>query len=100
MFSNGISVLDIVNSLRTQQNDLSDSYIKVFKDFPLSEIDFGIPNQSEPDYEFYCQTNIESFKELKEMVLSVVKERNIVTVWLYDDDGFESGYETVIELYI
>ena len=100
MFSNGITVLDIVNSLQTQQNDLSDSYIKVFKDFPLSEIDFGIPNQSEPDYEFYCQTNIERFKELKEMSLSVVKERYIVTVWLYDDDGFENGYETVIELYI
>lgn len=100
MFSNGITVLDIVNSLQTQQNDLSDSYIKVFKDFPLSEIDFGIPNQSDPDYEFYCYTNIERIKELRKMALSEVKERNIVTVWLYDDDGFENGFETVLELYI
>lgn len=100
MFSNGITVLDIIKSLRDEPNNLSDSYIKVFKDYPLSEIDFGIPNQSDPDYEFYCYTNIERIKGLREMALSVVKERNIVTVWFYDDDGSEIGSETVIELYI
>lgn len=84
------TVSDFIKDL---SGDLKDSYIKVFKD-GLSEIDYGIPNQDIPDYEFYA------YSDLKEVSSSIIKHTNFVTVWLYDDDGFENGYETVIELYI
>lgn len=84
------TVSDFIKDL---SGDLKDSYIKVFKD-GLSEIDYGVPNQNEPDYEFYA------YSDLKEVSSSIIKHTNFVTVWLYDDDGFENGYETVIELYI
>lgn len=86
----GITFLDYIKGL---SGDLKDSYIKVFKD-GLSEIDYGIPNQNEPDYEFFA------YSDLKEVSSFIIKDTNIVTVWFYDDDGFENGYETVIELYI
>lgn len=84
------TVLDFIKGL---SGDLKDSYIKVFKD-GLSEIDYGVPNQNEPDYEFYA------YSDLKEVSSSIIKHTNFVTVWFYDDDGFENGSETVIELYI
>lgn len=84
------TVSDFIKDL---SGDLKDSYIKVFKD-GLSEIDYGIPNQNEPDYEFYA------YSDLKEVSSSIIKDTNFVTDWFYDDDGFEIGSETVIELYI
>ena len=84
------TVSDFIKDL---SGDLKDSYIKVFKDGP-SEIDYGIPNQNEPDYEFYA------YSDLKEVSSSIIKDTNFVTDWFYDDDGFEIGSETVIELYI
>lgn len=84
------TVLDFIKDL---SGDLKDSYIKVFKD-GASEIDYGIPNQSEPDYEFYA------YSDLKEVSSFIIKDTNFTTVWFYDDDGFEIGSETVIELYI
>ena len=84
------TVSDFIKDL---SGDLKDSYIKVFKD-GLSEIVKGIPNQNEPDYEFYA------YSDLKEVSSSIIKDTNFVTDWFYDDDGFENGYETVIELYI
>ena len=86
----GITVSDYIKGL---SGDLKDSYIKVFKD-GLSEIDYGIPNQNEPDYEFYAHS------DLKEVSSFIIKDTNFTTVWFYDDDGFENGSETVIELYI
>lgn len=79
--------------IRDLSGDLKDSYIKVFKD-GASEIDYGIPNQDIPDYEFYA------YSDLKEVSSSIIKDTNFVTDWFYDDDGFEIGSETVIELYI
>lgn len=84
------TVSDFIKDL---SGDLKDSYIKVFKD-GLSEIDYGIPNQNEPDYEFYA------YSDLKEVSSFIIKDTNFVTDWFYDDDGFEIGSETVIELYI
>ena len=84
------TVSDFIKDL---SGDLKDSYIKVFKD-GLSEIDYGIPNQNEPDYEFFA------YSDLKEVSSSIIKDTNFVTDWFYDDDGFEIGSETVIELYI
>lgn len=84
------TVSDFIKDL---SGDLKDSYIKVFKD-GASEIDYGIPNQNEPDYEFYA------YSDLKEVSSFIIKDTNFVTVWSYDDDGFENGSETVIELYI
>lgn len=84
------TVSDFIKDL---SGDLKDSFIKVFKD-GLSEIDYGIPNQNEPDYEFYA------YSDLKEVSSSIIKDTNFVTDWFYDDDGFEIGSETVIELYI
>ena len=84
------TVSDFIKDL---SGDLKDSYIKVFKD-GASEIDYGIPNQNEPDYEFFA------FSDLKEVSSSIIKDTNFVTDWFYDDDGFEIGSETVIELYI
>lgn len=84
------TVSDFIKDL---SGDLKDSYIKVFKD-GLSEIDYGIPNQNEPDYEFYA------YSDLKEESSFIIKDTNFTTVWSYDDDGFEIGSETVIELYI
>lgn len=84
------TVSDFIKGL---SGDLKDSYIKVFKD-GASEIDYGIPNQNEPDYEFYA------YSDLKEVSSSIIKDTNFVTDWFYDDDGFEIGSETVIELYI
>ena len=84
------TVSDFIKDL---SGDLKDSYIKVFKD-GLSKIDYGIPNQNEPDYEFYA------YSDLKEVSSSIIKDTNFVTDWFYDDDGFEIGSETVIELYI
>ena len=86
------TVSDFIKDL---SGDLKDSYIKVFKD-GASEIDYGIPNQNEPDYEFYAYSDLKEVSSLS----GIIKERNIVTVWSYDDDGFENGSETVIELYI
>ena len=76
------TVSDFIKDL---SGDLKDSYIKVFKD-GLSEIDYGIPNQD--------------ISDLKEVSSSIIKDTNFVTDWFYDDDGFENGSETVIELYI
>ena len=90
MISKGTTVSDFIKDL---SGDLKDSYIKVFKD-GASEIDYGIPNQNEPDYEFYA------YSDLKEVSSSIIKDTNFVTDWFYDDDGFEIGSETVIELYI
>ena len=90
MISKGTTVSDFIKDL---SGDLKDSYIKVFKD-GLSEIIKGIPNQNEPDYEFYA------YSDLKEVSSFIIKDTNFTTVWFYDDDGFENGYETVIELYI
>lgn len=84
------TVSDFIKDL---SGDLKDSYVKVFKD-GASEIDYGIPNQNEPDYEFYA------YSDLKEVSSSIIKDTNFVTDWFYDDDGFEIGSETVIELYI
>lgn len=84
------TVSDFIKDL---SGDLKDSYIKVFKD-GASEIDYGVPNQNEPDYEFYA------YSDLKEVSSSIIKHTNFTTVWSYDDDGFEIGSETVIELYI
>lgn len=84
------TVSDFIKDL---SGDLKDSYIKVFKD-GLSEIDYGIPNQNEPDYEFYA------YSDLKEVSSFIIKDTNFTTDWFYDDDGFENGSETVIELYI
>lgn len=84
------TVSDFIKDL---SGDLKDSYIKVFKD-GLSEIDYGIPNQNEPDFEFYA------YSDLNEVSSSIIKDTNFVTDWFYDDDGFEIGSETVIELYI
>lgn len=84
------TVSDFIKGL---SGDLKDSYIKVFKD-GLSEIDYGVPNQNEPDYEFYA------YSDLKEVSSFIIKDTNFVTDWFYDDDGFENGSETVIELYI
>lgn len=84
------TVSDFIKDL---SGDLKDSYIKVFKD-GASEIDYGIPNQNEPDYEFYA------YSDLKEVSSFIIKDTNFVTDWFYDDDGFEIGSETVIELYI
>lgn len=83
----------ISDFIKDLSGDLKDSYIKVFRD-GLSEIDYGIPNQNEPDYEFYA------YSDLKEVSSSIIKDTNFVTDWFYDDDGFEIGSETVIELYI
>lgn len=84
------TVSDYIKGL---SGDLKDSYIKVFKD-GLSEIDHGIPNQNEPDYEFFA------FSDLKEVSSFIIKDTNIVTVWFYDNDGFEMYSEDIIELYI
>lgn len=84
------TVSDFIKDL---SGDLKDSYIKVFKD-GLSEIDYGIPNQDIPDFEFYA------YSDLKEVSSFIIKDTNFVTDWFYDDDGFEIGSETVIELYI
>lgn len=84
------TVSDFIKDL---SGDLKDSYIKVFKD-GLSEIDYGIPNQDEPDFEFYA------YSDLKEVSSFIIKDTNFTTDWSYDDDGFEIGSETVIELYI
>ena len=92
----GITVSDYIKGL---SGDLKDSYIKVFKD-GLSEIDYGIPNQDIPDFEFYAHSDIERISDLKEVSSSIIKDTNFVTDWFYDDDGFEIGSETVIELYI
>lgn len=90
------TVSDFIKDL---SGDLKDSYIKVFKD-GLSEIVKGIPNQNIPDYEFFAYSDIEHISDLKEVCSAIVKETNYVTDWFYDDDGFEIGSETVIELYI
>lgn len=90
------TVSDFIKDL---SGDLKDSYIKVFKD-SLSEIDYGIPNQDIPDFEFYAHSDIERISDLKEVSSSIIKDTNFVTDWFYDDDGFEIGSETVIELYI
>ena len=96
MISKGTTVLDFIKNL---SGDLKDSFIKVFKD-GLSEIDYGIPNQDIPDFEFYAYSDIERISDLKEVSSSIIKDTNFVTDWFYDDDGFEIGSETVIELYI
>lgn len=96
MITKGTTVLDFIKDL---SGDLKDSYIKVFKD-GLSEIDYGIPNQDIPDFEFYACSDIERISDLKGVSSSIIKDTNLVTDWFYDDDGFETGSETVIELYI
>lgn len=70
-------------------------YFRIFKD---SECIDGCLNQDTPEWE-YVDLN-EKYSDLRPFLNLPIKEINFTEQWNYDDYGFETYCEYVVELYI